>query len=64
MTRIDDTVVRVCVDSVEDDVYDHAQLEIHEGLMRLTNDHVVDPILVHVWSKMHRLTHMHFKDVT
>jgi hypothetical protein len=63
MTRIDDTVVRVCVDSVEDDVYDHAQLEIHEGLMRLTNDHVGDPIFVHVGSRVQILTRQQVKDV-
>lgn len=64
MTRIDDTVVRVCVDSVEDGVYDHAQLEIHEGLMRLTNDHVGDPLFVHVWSRVQMLTGGQVKDDT
>ena len=63
MTRIDDQVVEECVDQAHEQLCEHAEHAIHWRLMRLTDDHVVDPIFVHVWSRMVRLTRQQVEDV-
>jgi hypothetical protein len=63
MTRIDDPVVEECVDQVHEQLCEHAEHAIHWRLMHLTDDHLGNPILVPVWSRMHRWIHMQFKDV-